>query len=146
VDKNKRIEMAGIAAKGVYAVAAILVLYQHADDNTPIPIEKIAKEANVPKNFLEQILISLKKHCILKNIRGAHGGYLFAKDPSQITIMDIIQSVETQCCEDVCRTDNPILRMFWKDFRSHMQTFLSQPITRFSDYIQRLANENMYYI
>jgi len=50
-DKN-----AGITTKGVYAVAAILVLYQHANENTHLSIEKIAKEANVPKNFLEQIL------------------------------------------------------------------------------------------
>jgi len=138
--------MAGITAKGVYAVAAMLVLYQHADHNIPLSIEKIAKEANVPKNFLEQILVSLKKSGVLKSIRGAHGGYLLAKDPSQITILEIIQSVETQCCDDVCRTDNPVLRLFWKDFRSHMQKFLSQPLTCFSDYIEQLAGENMYYI
>lgn len=138
--------MAGITAKGVYAVAAMLVLYQHADNNVPLSIEKIANEANVPKNFLEQILVSLKKSGILKSIRGAYGGYLLAKDPSEITVMDIIYSVETQCCEDVCRTDNPVLRLFWNDFRAHMQIFLSKPITCFSEYIQKSANENMYYI
>ena len=122
------------------------MLYQHANENTYLSIGKIAKEANVPKNFLEQILISLRKHGILKSIRGSRGGYFFAKDPSQITIIEIIQSVEIECCENVYRTNNPVLKMFWKDFRSNMQTFFSQPITRFSDYIQHLANENMYYI
>ena len=138
--------MAGITAKGVYAVAAMLVLYQHADNNIPLSIEKIANEANVPKNFLEQILVSLKKNGILKSIRGAYGGYLLAKDPSEITIMDIIYSVETQCCEDVCRTDNQALKLFWNDFRAHMQIFLSNPITCFSEYIQKSENVNMYYI
>jgi len=138
--------MAGITAKGAYAVAAMLVLYQHAGNNTPLSIEKISNEAKVPKNFLEQILVSLKKNGILKSIRGAHGGYLLAKDPSEITILDIINSVETQCCEDICRTDNPVLRLFWNDFRSHMQIFLSKPITCFSEYLQKAANENMYYI
>jgi len=138
--------MAGITAKGVYAVAAMLVLYQHAESSVPLSIEKIAKEANVPKNFLEQILVSLKKSGILKSVRGAYGGYLLAKNPSEIMIMDIIYSVETECCEDVCRTDNPVLRLFWNDFRTHMQAFLSKPITTFSEYIERSQNENMYYI
>ncbi len=128
--------MALVSSRGIYAIAAMLVLYRHHEG--ALSIEKIATQANVPKNYLEQILLDLKRRGILKSIRGAKGGYILAKDPKEITLLDIVQSVESECCQDPCRTDNPVLHSLWLEFNEHIKKFLNRPITCFDEYIKRL--------
>ncbi len=127
--------MALVSSRGIYAVAAIQVLYRHKEG--ALSIEKIATQANVPKNYLEQILLDLKRSGILKSIRGAKGGYTLAKDAKNITLLDIIQSVESECCADPCRTDDPILHSLWLEFNAHIKKFLDRPITYLDEYTKK---------
>ena len=126
--------MALVTSKGVYAVAAIYVLLQYRHTNKALSIEFIAQEANIPKNYLEQILVSLKRAGILQSIRGPHGGYKFNKNPEDILILDIIKSVESDCCSEICRTNNEALVLFWKSVTESLQKILSQSITKLLSY------------
>ena len=128
--------MALVSSRGIYAIAAILVLYRHTGG--PLSIEKIATQANVPKNYLEQILLDLKRSGILKSVRGAKGGYTLAKDAKDITLLDVVQSVESECCADPCRTDNPVLHALWLEFNEHIKQFLHRPITCFDEYMDEI--------
>lgn len=54
-------------------------------------IADIAEEAGVPRKFLEQILLELRKRGILRSLRGRSGGYQLAKSPKDISFADIIR-------------------------------------------------------
>jgi Rrf2 family protein len=56
--------------------------------------DQLSKELNIPKSFLAKILQNLTKSDILISKRGAQGGYELKKDPKDISLYDIIASVE----------------------------------------------------
>jgi Rrf2 family protein len=79
-----------LSQKGRYALHALIVLAEH-DGEEPMMIADIADAAGVPRKFLEQILLELRKRGILRSLRGRSGGYLLAKAPKDISFADIIR-------------------------------------------------------
>lgn len=79
-----------LSQKGRYALHALIVLAEH-DGEVPMMIADIAEEAGVPRKFLEQILLELRKRGILRSQRGRSGGYQLAKAPKDISFADIIR-------------------------------------------------------
>ena len=79
-----------LSQKGRYALHALIVLAEH-DGEEPMMIADIAEEAGVPRKFLEQILLELRKRGILRSQRGRSGGYQLAKPPADISFADIIR-------------------------------------------------------
>ena len=57
-------------------------------------IADIADEAGVPRKFLEQILLGLKKRGIVRSVRGRQGGYLLGRSPQDITFADVIREID----------------------------------------------------
>ena len=82
-----------ITYKGDYALKTILDLALHYG-NTPITIHDLAKQADIPIKFLEQILLDLKRGGFVESRRGKIGGYLLAKAPSQIKLGEIIRFID----------------------------------------------------
>jgi Rrf2 family protein len=76
-----------------YAVQATLHLAQ-LDPSTPVPCSRLAAEGEMPERFLLQILRSLVTHGILRSTRGVDGGYALARSPEQISLLEIIESIE----------------------------------------------------
>jgi Rrf2 family protein len=82
-----------LSQKARYALHALIVLAGHADD-TPMMIADIAEEAAVPRKFLEQILLDLKKRGIVRSLRGRAGGYLLGRAPKAISFAEIIRTID----------------------------------------------------
>ncbi|MDD5584626.1 MAG: Rrf2 family transcriptional regulator [Candidatus Omnitrophica bacterium] len=82
-----------ITYKGDYALKAILDLALHYGSGV-VTIHELAKEADIPIKFLEQVLLELKRGGFVESKRGKVGGYFLAKHPSQIKIGDIIRFVD----------------------------------------------------
>ena len=115
-----------ITYKGDYALKAILELSVRYEDNknAVIPINEIAKFGDMPKKFLEQILLALVRGGLVKSKRGAGGGFTLARPPEDITVGDVIRLIEgpigpIECvnegyagCADV---KSCILRSVWKE-------------------------------
>jgi len=81
-----------ISFKGDYALKIILDLaLRHGQVNS---IKDISKRQDIPEKFLEQIITLLKGAGFVKTIRGPKGGVLLAKEPSQITMGDIVRLTE----------------------------------------------------
>lgn len=57
----------------------------------PIPIRELARRNDVPKRFLEQIMLDLKSKGWVASIAGIRGGYVLAKKPEKITMGDVIR-------------------------------------------------------
>ena len=82
-----------ITAKADYAVRAALEL-AGSEDGTPVKGEQLAEAQKIPLQFLEHILLDLKRHELVKAKRGVRGGYWLARKPEDITVADVIRAVE----------------------------------------------------
>ena len=81
-----------ISAKADYAVRAAIELAATGDG--PVSAERIAEAQSIPANFLENILLDLRRGGIVDSRRGAAGGYLLARPAEEISIADVIRAVE----------------------------------------------------
>ncbi len=77
-----------------YALRAMLFLAPQTDQRVPVPMGRIAAEANVPRKFLELILADLRDAGLLVSHRGKLGGYLLARPAHLISLGDIIRVIE----------------------------------------------------
>lgn len=82
-----------LSKRARYAIKALLFLYENKE-KTPISAKLISENEHIPYKFLENILRELRQSKILKSERGAGGGYKFSKEPSEITIADIIRIID----------------------------------------------------
>ncbi len=135
--------MIGISSKTIYAVAALQELGS-IPDNEVLKIKEIAANASIPQNFLEQILLELKKQGILTSIKGAHGGYKLAKDLKDITLKDVLLILESDIFSDNCKTDNAALKLFWEDLKQNVSSQFEIPLSELKNY-QLKANQTLNY-
>ena len=82
-----------ISQKAKYALRALVALAKAAPDKASF-ISEIAEEQNIPKKFLEQILLELKHHGIVASRRGKMGGYLLQKDAHDITFGEVLRIID----------------------------------------------------
>ena len=96
-----------LTSKGRYGVSAMVDLQKHGDDYTPVTLATISERQFISLSYLEQLFRSLRSAGLVKSVRGPGGGYLLAKDASEITIADIIRAVNepirTTLCENAVR-------------------------------------------
>lgn len=76
-----------------YALHATLQLAR-STSGAPVPSSKLAAVGVMPERFLLQLLRLLVTHGLLRSTRGVDGGYTLARDPEQITLLDVIEAVE----------------------------------------------------
>lgn len=65
-----------------------------ADNEEALLISDIAETYDIPKKFLEQILLALKHHGLVRSKRGKFGGYLLLKRPEEITFGQVLRIVD----------------------------------------------------
>jgi Rrf2 family protein len=82
-----------ITYKGDYALKALLDLAVHYDQGV-FTINDVAKRIDAPVKFLEQVLLDLKKGGFVESKRGNVGGYQLSKDPSLITIGQVVRYID----------------------------------------------------
>lgn len=79
-----------ISRKSDYALRAMITLTEHYGRG-PIPIRELARRNDVPKRFLEHILLEMKNEGWVDSIPGRHGGYVLGKSPEKITMGHIVR-------------------------------------------------------
>ncbi|WP_026569851.1 MULTISPECIES: cysteine metabolism transcriptional regulator CymR [Sediminibacillus] len=82
-----------ISTKGRYGLTIMIELAKNYG-NGPVSLKTIAKENELSEHYLEQLAAPLRNACLVKSVRGAYGGYILAKQPSEITAGDIIRVLE----------------------------------------------------
>jgi DNA-binding IscR family transcriptional regulator len=85
--------MLSITTKSPYALKALTELGRQGGD-APVPIGELARRRDIPVQFLEQLFAVLRRAGLLKSQRGVKGGYSFAKDPSEIRVLDIVELLD----------------------------------------------------
>ncbi|HEY5298546.1 MAG TPA: Rrf2 family transcriptional regulator [Verrucomicrobiae bacterium] len=79
-----------VSKKTDYALRALFTLVDHFG-GTPIPIRELARRNDVPKRFLEQIMLALKAKGWVDSVAGIRGGYVLAKNPAKITMGEVVR-------------------------------------------------------
>jgi Rrf2 family cysteine metabolism transcriptional repressor len=82
-----------ITSKAPYAVRALTELARRGGDS-PVPIGEIARAREIPVQFLEGLFATLRRAGVLHSQRGVKGGYLFARPPAQITVLEVVELLE----------------------------------------------------
>lgn len=77
-----------------YGLQAMLFLALHYYDEENIDLTSISEELDIPKHFLSKILQLLVKHKLLVSRKGPTGGFRLNRDPSEITLIEIIEAID----------------------------------------------------
>ena len=85
--------MISITSKSPYAVLALAELGR-STSSEPVPIGELARRRDVPVQFLEQLFAALRRAGIIGSQRGVKGGYRFARDPSTVTVLEVVELLD----------------------------------------------------
>ena len=88
-----------ITLKLDYACRILSELARHAATGKPVSIEHLSKVEVVPANFLSQLLGELRNGKLVESRRGVQGGFLLARPPAEITLLDIVRVMEGDLLE-----------------------------------------------
>ena len=124
-----------VSSRVDYAVSCAVRLTDKYQAKRPVSVAYISDKEKIEPDYVEQILISMKRSGILKSIRGVSGGYVLARPPHRITAKDIILSIEKNILEPVCfrqkgrrkkcvHLDDCKLRFLWEGLREEMEDYL----------------------
>ncbi len=92
-----------------YAVRTVLYLARNRDRMASVT--EVAHAMQIPKSFLAKILQRLVRSHILASMRGVKGGFVLAVKPSEITLLDIMESVQGPTGINVCAIDSRRCRL-----------------------------------
>ena len=85
--------MLSITTKSPYAIRALAELARLGGAG-PVPIGELARRRDVPVQFLEQLFAVLRRAGILRSQRGVKGGYAFAKEPGEVTVLEVVELLD----------------------------------------------------
>lgn len=139
-----------LSKKTRYALKALVVLGKNFSQ-APLQISRIASEENIPKKFLEQILLDLRNAGLLFSKKGAGGGYGLIKDPAEIYLVQVLRltggpvallpcvSINFyQKCDECINEGTCGVRDVFMDVRNATLKVLSE--TSIADIIERESN------
>ena len=123
-----------LTTKGRYAVTAVLDLSFHRN-NGPVSLAEISERQNISLSYLEQLFARLRRNSIVTSTRGPGGGYSLSRPPEEISMAEIIVSVDenydaTSCgnekTEGACSGAQQCLTHdLWSELSQEIHNFLS---------------------
>lgn len=123
-----------LSTRGRYGVRAVFDMAYYGGER-PVQIKSIAERQEIPIRYLEQILNRLRRAGIVHTVRGPKGGYYLGKEPSQITIGEIVRAAEgplalVRCREshrkdlECHRADKCVVKPIWEEASRKLAEFL----------------------
>jgi len=137
--------MSLLSTKGMYGLSAMYQLFL-SKSNKPLQIKEISSRAEIPQNYLEQLLILLRQAGLVSSVRGAYGGYLLAKKPEDTLIKEILIALEGSLVVTEVDVKDPVLNIFYEESNKKIQEIFNLPLSEFQVYSERLSNQLNYSI
>lgn len=122
-----------ISTKGRFAINALidLALRQGGQDKGPVALATISARQQVSLSYLEQLFSRLRRDGIVESTRGPGGGYTLGRGTDQITVADVVQSVEDPADAAQVAADG-LSRALWQrlnvKLNEHMATITLQSL------------------
>lgn len=143
-----------LSCKCEYALLALLELATQYNEGEPLQIRQIAAQQNIPDRYLEQLLATLRRGGLVKSQRGAKGGYILARDPWKITLLEVfgcLEGLDTRSSEDEVNpktVESTVVQEIWQEARQAANLVLQKYTLQ--DLCEQLAAKRqmdiMYYI
>jgi len=125
-----------LSVRSEYACLALIVLAEHYEGGGLCTIGRIAKQQQIPRKFLEQLMLMLRNAGYVKSHRGTAGGYKLSRPPDQISVAEVIrlmdgalapvESVSTYFFEHTPIERSPKLLAVMKRIRDYIARTLEQ--------------------
>jgi Rrf2 family cysteine metabolism transcriptional repressor len=138
-----------LSTRGDYAVRALLELAIEQSLDC-MPLGDLAERTGIPRKYLEQILMRLRDARVVGAKRGAHGGYRLARPASEITVGEVIRTMDGPLAPSLCASQTAhqacpayrcaseeacVMRALWLDVREAISGILDH--TTFGDLAER---------
>lgn len=99
---SKLVQLSEASSLAIHAMVII------AQSNKHINVNVIADKMGASRNHLAKVLQQLVKHNYLKSVRGPSGGFILNKKPSEVTLLDIYESIEGKIEIHECPLDRQV--------------------------------------
>lgn len=122
-----------LTSKAKYALRAMIDLAAQARDGArrPVFIADVAARQDIPRRFLENILLELRKHGLVVSQRGKLGGYALSRAPDLITFADVIRAVDGPLALTPCSSRTAYQRC--EDCRDEVTCSIRQTLVQVRD-------------
>lgn len=137
-----------VSTKGRYGLTIMMELAINFGEG-PTSLKSIAKTNDLSEHYLEQLIAPLRNAGLVKSIRGAYGGYILSKEPSQITAGDVIRVLEGPISPvEFEEEEDPAKRHLWLRIRDSISEVLdSTTLEDLINFKEEGKNDNyMFYI
>jgi len=94
------------STKSEYGVRVMVELARRGGAQ-PVALAEIAEHEGLPLAYLEHLVARLRRAGLVESRRGAHGGYLLAREPAQITMAEVVEALEGAIAPVECITSAP---------------------------------------
>lgn len=142
------------STKGRYGLKAMFDLATHFGEG-PIALKNIAQRQEISEHYLEQLIATLRRAKLVKSVRGAQGGYMLNHPPEEITVGDIIRSLEgpigpADCVMDAesdecMNQDSCVTRLVWARIQESVSEVIdSTTLAHMLEDQERIKNKNNY--
>lgn len=137
--------MSLISSKGLYGLSAMYELSLIKSDK-PTQIREISSRAGIPQNYLEQLLVILRRADLVTSVRGAHGGYFLAKKANEILVKDILVALEGDLTITDAQVKNPVLKLFYDESSKKLEGIFDITLLQLQEYQDKLREQINYSI
>lgn len=113
-----------LPAKIAYALKATMELALIYDSQKAVNIKWIAQKQDISSKFLLQLMVRLKNAGIVTSERGAQGGYRLTRDPSKLSLSDVIQAVDSSLLAQNALSGSCVISDVWGQLNAQLRGFL----------------------
>lgn len=99
-----------LSTRSRYGFRLMLQLAEKYGKGEPVSLKYVAKEEEISEKYLSQIVILLKLNGLVTAFRGAYGGYKLSRDPSHITVREVVEVFEGNLMPVDCAIDRSICK------------------------------------
>ena len=117
-----------LSAKSRYALASVTKMAMAYNSKETMTILEIATDLSISKIYLERVFSQLKQGHVVSSIKGAQGGYYLAKMPHELTVYDVLLSVEPAIFAENDKTVEDIAPKIEKTLQNQIYTRLDQAL------------------
>jgi Rrf2 family protein len=122
-----------ISTKSRYGLRTLIDLASRGQSG-PVSLKELSKDQAISKKYLENIFRMLMQGGMIRSVRGARGGYQLAIDPAQVTLLEILNTIDGPVALLECIRNSAVCnkikecptRNLWKDLENHITSFLKQ--------------------
>jgi Rrf2 family protein len=108
------------------------VLYLAGKRGSVTMVDEISREKSIPKSFLAKILQKLSKSGIVRSYRGVRGGFELAREPGEVSLLDVIEAVQGPVAMNACALDESVCSLsgscsvhpVWVEVREEVEKLL----------------------